>query len=249
MGRSRKRRSVPKRRRERGPCGPRCPKCRSTYVRMWVPGPHVELLIDVDRPERGVLAALVHADDIPGWPRKPMTMCALCEADFGHHPRQHGYPAFTTALKAAEEGPWPKAKDWQVQDLDTDFFGTTLQQLVDACDEQFTGEPQFRYGGGEYDPPGQGAPEVGQHVAHDPAEHAAEEGGQRVDRPLTIEDAVAEVLKARAAEAAALERLRAALRAEYRPGNGRELSRRAAPAMSRPLVLRALGEAGNPPEG
>ncbi|MDL5199542.1 hypothetical protein [Streptomyces sp. ALI-76-A] len=44
-------------------------------------------------------------------------------------------------------GPWPKAKDWQVQDLDTDFFGTTLQQLVDAYDEQFTGTPQFRYGG------------------------------------------------------------------------------------------------------
>ncbi|WP_340375743.1 hypothetical protein U5640_11730 [Streptomyces sp. SS7] len=49
-------------------------------------------------------------------------------------------------LKAAEQGPWPKAKGWQVQDLDTDFFGTMLQQLVDACDEQFTGTPQFRYG-------------------------------------------------------------------------------------------------------
>ncbi|MGW1783921.1 hypothetical protein ACWCQQ_33125 [Streptomyces sp. NPDC002143] len=48
---------------------------------------------------------------------------------------------------AAEEGPWPKTKDWQVQDLDTDFFGTTLQQLVDAYDKQFIGTPQFRYGG------------------------------------------------------------------------------------------------------
>ncbi|MFI1408691.1 hypothetical protein ACH4Y0_01940 [Streptomyces sp. NPDC020707] len=41
-------------------------------------------------------------------------------------------------------GPWPKAKDWRAQDLDTDFFGTTLQQLVDAYDEQFTGTLQFR---------------------------------------------------------------------------------------------------------
>ncbi|MER6367224.1 hypothetical protein ABT255_02390 [Streptomyces mirabilis] len=38
-------------------------------------------------------------------------------------------------------------EDWQVQDLDIDFFGTTLQQLVDAYNEQFTGTPQFRYGG------------------------------------------------------------------------------------------------------
>lgn len=53
----------------------------------------------------------------------------------------------------AAEGPWPKAKDWQVQDLDTDFFGTALQQLVDAYDEQDTGTPQFRYGGRQYDPP------------------------------------------------------------------------------------------------
>ncbi len=56
------------------------------------------------------------------------------------------------------------------------------------------------------------------------------------------------MLKARDAEAAALERLCSALRAEHTPGNGRELSRRAAPAMSRPLVLRAIGETGNPPE-
>lgn len=59
---------------------------------------------------------------------------------------------------------------------------------------------------------------------------------------------VAEVLKARDAEAAALERVCSALRAEHTPGNGRELSRRAAPAMSRPLLLRAIGETGNPSE-
>ncbi|MEU9167903.1 hypothetical protein AB0D34_08915 [Streptomyces sp. NPDC048420] len=56
------------------------------------------------------------------------------------------------------------------------------------------------------------------------------------------------MLKARNVEAAALEGLRAALCAAYAPGSGRELSRRAAPAMSRPLVLRAIGETGNPPE-
>lgn len=57
------------------------------------------------------------------------------------------------------------------------------------------------------------------------------------------------MLKARDAEAAALEGLRVALRAEYAPGDGRELSRRAAPAMSRPLTLRAIGETGNRPKG
>lgn len=57
------------------------------------------------------------------------------------------------------------------------------------------------------------------------------------------------MLKARDAEAAALEGLRVALRAAYAPGNGRELSRRAAPAMSRPLMLRVIGETGNPPGG
>ncbi|MFC4506559.1 MULTISPECIES: hypothetical protein [Streptomyces] len=59
---------------------------------------------------------------------------------------------------------------------------------------------------------------------------------------MTIEDAVAGALKARDVEAAAL-------RAAYAPGSGRELSRRAASAMSRPLVLRTIGETGNPPGG
>ncbi|WP_340375742.1 hypothetical protein U5640_11725 [Streptomyces sp. SS7] len=57
-----------------------------------------------------------------------------------------------------------------------------------------------------------------------------------------MEDAVAGVLKARDVEAAAL-------CAAYAPGSGRELSRRAAPVMSGPLVLRAVGETGNPPGG
>ncbi|MEW1657923.1 hypothetical protein [Streptomyces sp. NPDC093707] len=247
--RKKRRKSAKKRKRAPKLPYPSCPKCHGTYLRMWVPGPQVEILIDVKDPDRGVLAALVHADDIPATGPRPMTMCALCEADMGHYPRRHGFPAFTAALKVAQEGSYPRAKDWQVQDLHTDFFGTTMQQLVDAYDEKFTGEPQFRYGGREYDPPGQGAPEkAGQGIDHTPSEVCPEAGGQGVDHPLTIENAVAEVLKARQAEAAALEKLRAALRAEHIPGNGRELSRRAAPAMSRPLVLRAIGETGNPPE-
>lgn len=57
------------------------------------------------------------------------------------------------------------------------------------------------------------------------------------------------MLKPRDVEAAALEGLRAVLCAAYAPGNGRELFRRAAPATLRPLVLRAIGETGNPPGG
>lgn len=47
----------------------------------------------------------------------------------------------------------------QVQDLDTDFFGTAVQQLVDAYDERFVGEPQFHSGRRQHDPPSQSAPE------------------------------------------------------------------------------------------
>ncbi|MEU1826647.1 hypothetical protein ABZ502_29980 [Streptomyces abikoensis] len=65
-----------------------------------------------------------------------------------------------------------------------------------------------------------------------------------------MEEAVAGVLAARAARAAEarwLELLGVALRAEYAPGKGRELARRAAPAMSRTLVLRELPPgSGNP---
>ncbi|MFD0386431.1 hypothetical protein ACFQ2B_40890 [Streptomyces stramineus] len=51
---------------------------------------------------------------------------------------------------------------------------------------------------------------------------------------------MAGVLAARAAEARWLELLGVALRAEDAPGKRRELARRAAPAMSRALVLREL---------
>jgi hypothetical protein len=47
-------------------------------------------------------------------------------------------------VTALEEGPWPAARNWQVSDLRTDYFGTALQQRVDAYDEQLTGEPQYR---------------------------------------------------------------------------------------------------------
>lgn len=197
--------------------------------------------MDVARPQAGVLEAQVHADDIPHAGERLMAMCALCEADLGYRPRQHGRPAYAAAMTAIEEGPWPRAKDWQVSDLHTDFFGTALQQRIDAYDEELTGEPQFRYRGfKDYDPPGQGPPEPGQAVDHTPSEDVPDTGGQRVDHDPSVEDAVAAVLAARSAEAAALDVLREALRAAYVPGGGRELSRRAAPAMSRPLVLRAL---------
>lgn len=210
-------------------------------MRVWVPGPQVEVLVDVARPGAGVLEAQVHADDIPHTGERLMAMCALCEADLGYRPRQHGRPAYAAAVAAIEEGPWPRARDWQVADLDTDFFATALQRRIDAYDEELTGEPGFRYGGsGEYDPPGQGAPERGQGVDHAPSGPVPGVGGQRVDHPPTVEEAVQAVLAARTAKAAALEVLGVALRAEYVPGGGRDLSRRAAPAMSRPLVLRAL---------
>ncbi|MFE6939694.1 hypothetical protein [Streptomyces chartreusis] len=45
-----------------------------------------------------------------------------------------------------------------------------------------------------------------------------------------------------------MEKLRAALCAERLLGNGRELSRRAAPAKSRSPVLRTIGETGNSPK-
>lgn len=210
-------------------------------MRVWVPGPQVEVLVDVARPAAGVLEAQVHADDIPRAGERWMAMCALCEADLGYRPRQHGRPAYAAAVAAIEEGPWPRARDWQVADLDTDFFATALQRRIDAYDEELTGEPVFGYGRSrEYDPPGRGALERGQGVDHEPSETPPNAGGQRVDHPPNAEEAVQAVLAARAAQTAALEMLEVALRAEYVPGGGRDLSRRAAPAMSRPLVLRAL---------
>lgn len=172
---------------------PRCPKCRGTYVRLWLPGPSVEVLVDVARPQEGVLAALVHADDPAPSARPMLVLCAVCEADFGHRPRQHGRPAYAVAVEAAEEGPWPAARDWQVSDLNTDFFSTALQQLIDAYDEELTGEPQYRYGPSPStpDPPGRGALEAGQHVDHLPTGDDPGAGGQGVDHPPGVEEAVA----------------------------------------------------------
>ncbi|WP_372411964.1 hypothetical protein [Streptomyces luteireticuli] len=55
-----------------------------------------------------------------------------------------------------------------------------------------------------------------------------------------MEEAVAGVLAARAAETRRAELVGVALRAEDGPGKRRGLAKRAAPAMSRTLVLRAL---------
>ncbi|TQE33093.1 hypothetical protein [Streptomyces ipomoeae] len=212
---------------------PRCPKCGGTYVRLWLPGPSVEVLVDATRPEAGVLAALVHADDWPYPAGDPtLVLCAVCEEDCGKYPRQHGHPLYRAAAPITEDGPWLPARHWQVQDQRTDFFGTTLQLLVDAYEEKLTGQEQYRYGpsAGHDDPPGQGAPE---------------KGGQGIDHPPTVDEALQAVRDARAAEALALERLGAALRAEHAAGAGkRELGRRADGVMSLPLVRRALAEGG-----
>ncbi len=67
-------------------------------------------------------------------------------------------------------------------------------------------------------------------------------GGPGVDHPPTVEEAVAGVPAARAAEAQWLRLLGVALRAEDAPGKRRELARWASPAMSPTLVLRAIGQ-------
>lgn len=219
-------------------------------MRLWVPGPSVEVLVDVARPEAGVLEALVHADDFPYPAGDPtLVLCAVCEQDCGERPRQHGHPLYRAAKAITEDDPWPRARDWQVSDLRTDFFGTALQQRVDAYEEELTGEPQYRYGPsrGHDDPPGRGAPEKGgQGDDHGSSDTVAGPGGQGVDHPLSVDDALQAVRAARAAEARALEQLGEALRGEHAAGSGkRELGRRASGVMSLPLVRRSLA-AENP---
>lgn len=65
-------------------------------------------------------------------------------------------------------------------------------------------------------------------------------GWSRCGPPADMEEAVAGVLAARAAETRRAELVGVALRAEDGPGKRRGLAKRAAPAMSRTLVLRAL---------
>ncbi|GAA0464444.1 hypothetical protein GCM10009544_28500 [Streptomyces stramineus] len=240
---------------------PFCSKCGSTLVQTWLPGPSMQVLIDAARPEAGVLAVLVHSDDFPQgvfkdpWP----VMCAVCEQDCGKSPRQWGHPLYVAMMAGLEADAWPRARDWEVQDLHTDWYATRLRKLVDGHEELLTGARPFRYGSHkECDPPGRGAPEegdgphvghpasgtvadpTGPHVDQDPSEAVPSAGGLGVDHPPTVEEAVAGVLAARAAEARWLELLGVALRAEDAPGKRRELARRAAPAMSRALVLREL---------
>ncbi|MFI9206366.1 hypothetical protein [Streptomyces sp. NPDC053048] len=241
---------------------PYCSKCGSTLVQTWLPGPSMHVLVDTARPEAGVLAVSIHSDDFPQgvfkdpWP----VMCAVCEQDCGSRPRQWGHRLYEAMMAVLEEGEWPRARDWEVEDQFTDWYETRLRKAVDSHEELLTGERPFRYGSSkDYDPPGRGAPEEGEdgpRVDQGPSGAAAEAGGPRmdqdpseavppagglgVDHPPTVEEAVAGVLAARAAEARWLELLGVALRAEYAPGKGRELARRAAPAMSRTLVLREL---------
>ncbi|MDX3232903.1 hypothetical protein [Streptomyces sp. ME19-01-6] len=44
---------------------PFCPKCGSSLVQAWLPGPSMQILVDAARPEAGVLAVLVGSDDFP----------------------------------------------------------------------------------------------------------------------------------------------------------------------------------------
>ncbi|MFZ3475403.1 hypothetical protein ACODT3_43185 [Streptomyces sp. 4.24] len=191
----------------------------------------------------------MHSDDWPYPAGDPMlVLCAVCEQDCGKRPRQHGHPLHQAAVPITEDGPWLPARHWQVQDQLTDFFGTALQQLVDAHEEELTGEPQYRYGpsAGHDDPPGQGPAEKGgQPVDHGASEGGLDWGGEGVDHPLSVDDALQAVRDARDAEARAVERLGEALRAEHAAGAGkRELGRRADGVMSLPLVRRALADGG-----
>jgi hypothetical protein len=159
-----------------------------------------------------------------------------------------------------EDAGWPRARDWEVEDIFTDWYETRLRKLVDAHEEELTGEPRFRYGPfkGRDDPPGRGAPEKDQRIDHGESESAREAGGEGVDHPLTVDEALAAVRAARDAEARALDQLGQALRAEHAAGAGkRELGRRARGVLSLPLVRRALAEGGEgvdhpaamPPDG
>ncbi|NUQ96112.1 MAG: hypothetical protein HOY79_05955 [Streptomyces sp.] len=71
-------------------------------------------------------------------------------------------------MTVLEEGPWPPARDWEDEDLRTDWYQTRLRNLVDEHEEQLTGQAPFCYGPSRFhpDPPGRGAPEeanAGQH--------------------------------------------------------------------------------------
>ncbi|QKV98226.1 hypothetical protein HUT19_41640 (plasmid) [Streptomyces sp. NA02950] len=214
-------------------------------VQAWLPGPSMQILVDAARPEAGVLAVSVMSDDFPQgvfkdpWP----VLCAVCEQDCGKHPRQWGHPLYKAFMAALEEDAgWPRARDWEVEDIFTDWYETRLRKLVDAHEEELTGERRFRYGPfkGRDDPPGRGAPEKGQGP-----ETVQEAGGEGVDHPLSVDEALEEVRAARDAEARALERLGEALRAEHAAGAGkRELGRRTCGVLSLPLVRRALAEGG-----
>ncbi len=229
---------------------PYCPKCGGTLVQAWLPGPSMQILVDAARPEAGVLAVQVQSDDFPNgvfsdpWP----VLCAVCEQDCGKHPRQWGHPLYKAFMEVLErDAGWPRARDWEVEDIFTDWYKTRLRKLVDAHEEELTGEPRFRYGPFEDrdDPPGRGAPEKGQRVDHGPSDAAQEVGGEGVDHPLTVDEALAAVRTARDAEARALDQLGHALRAEHAAGAGkRELGRRAHGVLSLPLVRRALAEGG-----
>ncbi len=229
---------------------PYCPKCGGTLVQAWLPGPSMQILVDAARPEMGVLAVLVGSDDFPQgvfedpWP----VLCAVCEQDCGKRPRQWGHPLYKAFMDVLERDVgWPRARDWEVEDMFTDWYETRLRKLVDAHEEVLTGEPRIRYGpfADQDDPPGRGAPEKGQRVDHGPSGTAEEAGGEGADHPLTVDEALVAVRAARDAEARALERLGEALRAEHAAGAGkRELGRRARGVLSLPLVRRALSKGG-----
>ncbi|MEU1375979.1 hypothetical protein ABZ442_20320 [Streptomyces triculaminicus] len=106
-------------------------------MQTWLPGPSMQVLVDAARPEAGVLALLVHSDDFPQgvfadpWP----VMCALCEQDCGKRPRQWGHQLYVAMMTALEDGEWPGARDWEVEDQFTDWYETRLRKLVDAHKE------------------------------------------------------------------------------------------------------------------
>ena len=235
---------------------PFCPKCGGTLVQAWLPGPSMHVLVDTARPEAGVLAVQVQSDDFPDgvfrdpWP----VLCAVCEQDCGKRPRQWGHPLYAAMMTVLEEGPWPPARDWEVEDLRTDWYQTRLRNLVDEHEEQLTGQAPFRYGPSRLhpDPPGRGAPEeadAGQRVDHPaPGEPPAGGDGEAVNAltasPPGVDEAAGAVLAALGAVEKAREVLGAALRAEQgRTGaSANELAGRVRGAMSRPLVLKALRE-------
>ena len=46
----------------------------------------------------------------------------------GAAPSQHGRPAYQTAVNIGDEGPWPRAVDWQVRDVRTQHRATRLER-------------------------------------------------------------------------------------------------------------------------